>query len=184
MTNIITSVRQMVGNPLLQTYLCKVLSVDEYSCECEPVNGGANFLEVRLRSVLDGNTGGLILKPKLNSIVIIGLIENNEATAFVVAYSDIDELTFKNEGGITFEVKKDVVKINGDTHDGLAKVKELTKKFNNLENKFNSVLQVLQSVIVPLAPSGTYPFAPLFASISPLVKTTKNEIENTKVKHG
>ena len=175
----------MGGKIPTQTYLCKVISVADYSCECEPVDGGANFLNVRLRSVLDNGTGGLILKPKKDSLVLIAIIENNDAEAFVIGFSDIDELFFKNTEGMTLEVKKDVININGDAHDGLAKVKALTSKLNSLEDDINNLKLAFNSWIVTPNDGGAKLKAAAAAwSGQNLSKTQQYDIENKKVKHG
>lgn len=186
MTNIKKAIRQMAGNAPMQTYLCKVVSVDKHVCDCEPVSGGANFLDVRLRSILDNGTGGIILKPKVDSLVIIGLLENNEATAFVIAYSDIDELYFKSDGGMTFEVKKDVIKINGDTHGSVVKVKELTEKLNNLEDALNGLIAKFNTHTHPYVNVATPAVTSVTTQIDTdvITPTQKSEISNDKVKHG
>lgn len=185
MTNIKKAIQQMAGKDLMQTYLCKVVSVDNHTCDCEPVSGGANFLDVRLRSILDNGTGGIILKPKVDSIVIIGLLENNEATAFVIAYSDIDELYFKSDGGMTFEVKKDVVKINGDQQGNIL----IESKLKSELDKVNQILNALKQVCsVPInEPGNGSPSAfqaGLNTALSSLQIPSYQNISNTKVKHG
>lgn len=191
MTNIKKAIQQMAGKALMQTYLCKVVSVNNHTCECEPVTGGANFLDVRLRSVVDNGTGGLILKPKVDSIVIIGLLENNEATAFVIGYSDIELLYFKSDGGMTFEVKEDVVKINGDDFNGLVKLKELKDNLDALKQfveAMNNALPTAFNAILPTAPAPFVASGALGATTYQTSMASKQiifkDMENTKVKHG
>ena len=92
-------------------------------------------------------------------------------------------ISIEDNFGNKITTEKDLIKLNEGDNNGLAIVKELTTKYNNLENKYNSLLQILQTVIIPLAPSGTYPFAQLFASQQPLTPTQQSEIENKKVTH-
>lgn len=137
---------------------------------------------VRVRTLAEGALKSFAIVPKVGSYVLMGCIDDsNEWVVLSVAEAD---KVVADIGGITFEINSDGIQLNGDGFDGLVKVGALKSKLNSIENKVNSILQTLQSVVVPLAPSGTYPFAPLFASITALGQTQQSEIENTKVKHG
>jgi hypothetical protein len=66
----------------------------------------------------------------------------------------------------------------------MVKVGDLVSKMQQVEGKVNDVLTALQGVVIPLAPSGTYSFAPIFSpitTINPL--TQQSDLENTKVQH-
>lgn len=144
---------------------------------------GVLYNDVQLQSIIDGSGVSLLVVPKKGSAVLIGNIEHG--TGYILLSADVaDKIVIKQADDMYIEVAKNVIKLNGDSNDGLVKVKDLVSKVNGIENKVNSILQTLQSIVVPLAPSGTYPFAPLFASVTPLANTQQNEIENTKVKHG
>ena len=60
----------------------------------------------------------------------------------------------------------------------------LLKKLNNLEQLVNTLLATLQATVIPLAPSGTYPFAPLYAGVDPLTPTVADDVENPHIIHG
>lgn len=148
---------------------CVVATVDEVdlvnkTCLCLPIDESkADLMNVRLMS--DNKTGFLII-PKVGSIVVVSFISN--------------ELTYVS---MFYEVDK--ILLNGDNYGGLVKVQELTNKINALENLTNNILSALKGTTIPLAPTGTYPFAPLYAAfnlIAPI--TTKTELENSTVKHG
>jgi hypothetical protein len=65
----------------------------------------------------------------------------------------------------------------------LVKVKEITDKINKIEDKINNLLSVLSGVKIALAPTGTFPFDPIFSPITQLVKTQQSKIQNDKIKH-
>jgi hypothetical protein len=46
----------------------------------------------------------------------------------------------------------------------------------------NTILDTLKTIVIPLAPSGTYPFAPLFTTINDLPAQNKSDLEETKIK--
>jgi len=140
----------------------KSIDMDSLTCVCSPINGDADFIGVRLQAE---PADGILIIPALNSVVIVQPINNS--TGYLSMYSKVDSIQW----------------LDG-TYGGIPKVIPLTEKINNLENQINNILQVLKTTSIPLAPSGTYPFAPLYSSINPLTPTNQNEIENTKIKHG
>lgn len=155
----------MLNGQELYSIPCTVYSVDttEKTCYCIPLDKRGDLQGVRLMA---DNTVGFWMIPKVNSIVIVTMI--NEATGYVAQCSEFDFMY-----------------LNGDAYGGLVKVKELTDKINALENLTNNILTALKGTTIPLAPTGTYPFAPLYAAfnlIAPI--TTKAELENTTVLHG
>lgn len=164
--DIIDSIRKIAKeNEEIYSIVCKVknINVTEKICDCEPIDGSADLLNVRLMA--ENKTGFLII-PTDGSIVIVTML--NKYTGYVSMFSEVDE-----------------IQLNGDNEDGLVKVNDLVTKLNNLENLVNNILTTLKTTTIPLAPSGTYPFAPLYAAfnlIAPI--TNKTDIENNKVKHG
>lgn len=70
------------------------------------------------------------------------------------------------------------VEFNGGTLDGMVKVNDLVTQMNKIEENQNKILDVLKSINIPNTP---YPFAPLFSAITDLTKTTKQQLENTKI---
>jgi hypothetical protein len=141
----------------------KSIDKTELICDCSPVNGDADLLGVRLMA--EKNTGFLII-PKDESLVLVTMI--NKHTGYVAMFSEVEE-----------------IQLNGDNYDGLVKINDLVNKLNALENLVNNILTTLKATTIPLAPSGTYPFAPLytaFSNIAPI--TSKNDLENQTVLHG
>jgi hypothetical protein len=148
-----------------ETYskVCKVVAVNDTFCDVEPINGDAPISDVKL--VGSKTDTPFILIPKVNSLVVVTY--TSKSTAYIALLSEIES-----------------VKIRGDQYGGLIKVKDLVDKLNALENQVNDILNALKGITVPLAPSGTYPLAPSFATILNLQTTSKSDIENDKVKHG
>lgn len=142
--------------------LCTVISVDGGTCTVETLDTEVELKEVRLQTEA---SNGILLKPKVGSFVVV--VPMTDFEFVVVMYSAIDEITL----------------LDG-SFGGLIKINELITKVNNLENQQNNILSALQGVVVPLAASGTYPFAPLFAAITALTPTVVSDIENDKIIHG
>lgn len=178
-------IRKVIPN---MSVLCEVISVDEanYTCECKPIDGGPSYHDVRIKAIVDG-AAGLILIPKVKSTVIISAVQNNDNYRYISKYSEISKVLIECDNAMKIEINKTTgeVHLNGNTYGGLVKVQECANKIASLEQVVNSILTALKTTSIPLAPSGTYAFAPLYASINLITPvTTKNDLENTKVKHG
>jgi len=148
------------------------VDVDAGTCSATPIgeNNPTQIINIELEAEV---CDGLLIIPVVNST--ISVIYSTRNTPYVYKFSDIDSVVYS---GNTWQF--------GDgSFEGLVKVIELTSKINNLESLFNQILQILKTTSIPLAPSGTYPFAPLYAailSINPLTK--KEDISNPNVTHG
>ena len=144
--------------------VCTIDSVDltTLTCYCVPLNDDADIINVRLMANIDN---GFLLIPEVNSIVVVSFLSDD--SAYVSLVSKVSE-----------------VQLNGKNFDGLVKVQELTDKLNALENKVNDLITACSSQIVTLAPSGTFPLASFFTSVTPLIPTQQLEIENTTILQG
>lgn len=166
------------ANAIIEAKVKSVSNDNLVLCEAD----GLDIPDVQLRAIIDGNNLGILVVPKANTYVLIGSIEGRQEY-IVLNVQEAEKILIK-VGNITLDILSTVIKLNGDTHGGLTKIQSLTTKINTIENKVNAILSALQAVVVPLAPSGTYPFAPLFSPITALTNTLQSDIENTKVKHG
>jgi hypothetical protein len=139
---------------------CEVISTNEDERTCI-VQNGVNEIEVRLMPVVDD---GVLIIPVIGST--ISILQSDRYDPVIVQYSEVEK----------------IVLMGGD-NKGLVKVVELKNKLNAVENQMNNILNVLKTTTIPLAPSGTYPFAPLYASINPLTPTQQTDIENPLITH-
>ena len=155
----------ILPNSMGYSLACTVDSVDlvNKTCYCVPINGDADLQEAKL---IANNETGMLIIPEDNSIVIVSFL--SDSSYFVSMFSKVK-----------------FIYLNGDNYNGLVRVDPLVDKVNALENLVNNLLTALQGVSIPLAPSGTYPFAPIFAAYSPINPITKvSDLENTTVLHG
>ena len=156
----------------ISVFDAKVLSVDSAKRECtvSAVTGkSANEIKVRLMATVDD---GSLLLPKVGSNIIVSF--SDHVHPFVSMFSEVESIVWL--GGEYEGVP--IVKHPTNSNKGLL------KKINNLENQINDILQVLKTTTIPLAPSGTYAFASLYASILPLTPiTSQTDIEHPNIKH-
>lgn len=175
MTNIQSSIRKLAGVDLadsVKMFDAKVILVNENerTVQVEMIGGkSANKITARLMASLDD---GCYIIPKTDSTVIIAM--STHVDPYVAMYSDVLKITWL--GGYYDGVP--IVKHPTDTNKGLL------KKINNLENQINDILQILKTTTIPLAPSGTYPFAPLYTAVNPIAPvTSQTDIEHPNILH-
>lgn len=175
-----------------QIVRAKVLSVDteEWTCEVETLEGGIKRFEVKLRAVADGEETGFILIPSVDSIVLIGIVDNNESDGFIAKYSQVDGLVYvikdKTELRSTSDGKWKWV---ADTHihfdgatNGLIKIPKIVERVNNIENDIN-VLKSVFSGWTPVPNDGGSALKAASVSWfgSNLSVTTENDIKHDKI---
>lgn len=165
----------------LNAILCEVVSVDtsKRTCVVATVNADVEIKDVQLMA---GVNDGMLLIPKVGSQVVI--IYSKMTLPYISLYSELEKvICIVGDSGV--EIAADSIQFNDGSFGGLVKIEQLVDKINALENLVNTILNTLQSTVIPLAPSGTYPFAPLYASVSPIAPiTNKSDLENTNVTHG
>lgn len=162
----------------IQVLVGKVKSVDETKMVCDiDLATEPDLLDVRLRSIIDETDKGVLIVPKKDSVVLVGIIENRIESAFVLSFSEVEKIRF-----ITDEIE-----LAGNNFKGLVKVEDLTTKLNNLENAVNGLVSDFNAHThnAPQAPTGTIPtLPPLVPSSQSLTTTQVSDLENEKVKHG
>lgn len=165
----------------LNAILCEVVSVDtaKRTCVVSTVSADVQIKDVALMATVDD---GMLLIPEVGSQVVV--IYSTLTIPYIALYSQLSKIVYiVGDSGI--EVTSDSIKLNDGAFGGLTKIEPLVDKINALENLINTILSTLQSTVIPLAPSGTYPFAPLYSGVNPIAPITqKSDLENTNITHG
>jgi len=165
--------RLAFDNEQLYSKVAKVISVNdsEATVKAEIVDG-AIMEDIRLNQV--ESSLGLLIKPKVGSMIIITFTDN--VTAFVSTFSEIDGIIFQN-----------------GVNEGLVKVVELTSNINERETRLNDIVIQLTALATAATATGTAPVTgaslgtlitnALAPIITPITPTTKEEIQNDKFTH-
>lgn len=144
---------------------CTVKNIDttKMVCDCTPLDGSADFLDVRLNA---NYTKGFTLIPKDGSIVIVTQL--SDATAYVSMVSEVDEIY-----------------LAGEDNGGLVKVQDLVSKMNTIENDINT-LKTIFSAWTPVPSDGGAALKLAAATwyAQTLTPTQVSELENKTVLHG
>jgi hypothetical protein len=165
--DIITAIRQIanIGDEVY-SIVCKVkqgsVDLNEKTCICVPINGDAEIWDVKLMAK---NQTGLFIIPKDNSDVIVTM--TNKTSGYVAMFSELEE-----------------IQLNGDNEDGLVKINDLVTKLNNLESAFNQHILLYNAHIHSGGTISGSTAVPAVVDTQSLTPTIKNDLENTKVKHG
>lgn len=190
----------IIVKPLIkkQHIRAKVLSVDtsEQTCEVESLQSGGTRFEVKLRVISDGENSGFILYPKVGSLVILGILDNNEADCFISQYSAIagmlvvikdgngNELQ-KFELGNDGKVKWNAVEIHFDgATNGLVKVPDLVQKLNAIEQDLNAIKTVFTGwTPIPNDGGAALKAAASSWAGSSITQTVDSDIKHDKVEY-
>lgn len=160
--------KQIIHDEFVEMYgvPCTVKSVDEdaKTCVCSPVNGDADFIDVRLQAH-SGN--GVLIFPTVGSNVIVQPI--NTATGYLSMFSQVDS-----------------IQLLDGSFGGLIKISDLVGQLNSIENKVNDVISALKTHTHTGVSTGGGTSGPstAFTSITDLSGTTVEDIENDKITHG
>ena len=114
------SIKELAGFENTFGVICTVKSVNETDrlCDCTPVDGGADILEVKLMANIDK---GFYVIPKVDSFVIVSL--TSPSAGYVTMFSQVDN-----------------VELNGKNFDGLVKISDQTTKLNLLVTQLQAEL--------------------------------------------
>lgn len=155
--------------PQPQLYEAEVVSVEGATCTVKLVESSMEVQEVRLAA---NDSTGLIIKPKVGSRVIVGVIELEVSTLFVVQYSEVDFFQFKIENtevvfdntGVAIEQQGSSVYVQKNKTELITGQMEITLENGkvsiknagvNMKDLFGDLVTLLNSfsVITPVGPS-------------------------------
>lgn len=147
---------------------CKVKSVEGETCDCEPLNGDSDILEV---SLVAGSGDQILITPVIGSTVFVSWLSKD--IAFVSLFGDIKEIELK-----------------GSANGGVPVGQSISTRLNLIEADLNVLKGVFSGWVVPLSqggpPDGGLALKTAVTSWAgkTLVPTVKTQIESTTVKHG
>ena len=170
----------------MQVFIGQVESVDIDTQTCTVVREGApKLFDVRLNATIAEYTDRLILKPKLNSSVLLAIIENDVNEAFLLACSEIEEISLNIEEQ-SLLINKEGFVFNEGNWGGLIKIEELKTQLEKLTARVDGVIDALKKSKPAVGSSdGGKAYVDLvIAALAPFTESEDySEIEDDKVKH-
>ena len=169
------AIKSIVGVPGMMFVMGKVESVGDETCSVK-IADRIVINDVRLNASADGNADNILIKPKVGSMVLMADLSGGELRSLVViSFSALDSMTVKFEGEVV---------INGGENEGLVKVVELTEKLNAIENDINNLKSIFSSWVPVVYDGGaSLKAAATSWAVQSLQTTSKEDIENPKIKH-
>ncbi len=157
----------------------KVKSVDESKMTCEiDLQTAPDVYDVRIRAAIDSVAKGLLIVPKVGSIVLVATIEDKVTSSFIVSFSEVESINLTTEAELH---------LNGDSFGGLVMKQELQDSLDSIkqycESMHSAIANGLTSVGASTAASGAAGAAAYQAQMAASVITLK-DFESKKVKHG
>jgi len=176
-----------IKNAIPKSFIGIVNSVNEdnYTCDVDPVGGGAKFYDIRLKAVVDFEDVSIIVIPEVGSSVVCSPIEHNSNTLFISLFGRIKRVSIKVSSGGSMAIEADgTVKLNGDSFSGLVKSDELKSQLDKTNAVVNAIVEALTSWVV--APSDGGAALKVFATALLAGKVTGDysDIKNEAVQHG
>lgn len=165
-----------VGIPTIVSGKVKSVAGDTATVEYD----GLDIPDVHLMTLESGAGKSLKIIPEDGSMVVM-LRKDREAYQIIAV--DKAKQIMLQVGDMFIDIET-IIKLNGDSFGGLVKSEAVAEAINAVQDKVNTIIQILSTTIIPLAPTGTYPFGPLYASVSPMTPVQKQKFENENVKHG
>lgn len=171
-------------------FTATVKSVDWSKRECTvTLPDGREIDEVRLRAIADNSDKGIALKPKVNSEVTVGLLEDSNDILAVLLYTEIDAIELKMQDiQMTIEngklkVQANEIEFNGGNLGGMCKKDAVAQKLSALEQKHDGLANYLGALPIPV--SGSVSGAAVPANVQGFLVNTYtqgSDLENTKIK--
>lgn len=178
--------------------IVKVKSIDkEKNIIVATTDEGVDMDGIRI-GVVENNEVAVKVYPTTGSLIAIGSIDNSDADYIMLVADEIESAEIKIKDNIfkidlsgikiefknsTISIQDQLISFNGGDNGSFIIIQKLVEKLNKVEQQCNILLQKLQGVSVALAPTGSYPFLPIFSSVQPLQTTQVSDIENNKIKH-
>lgn len=162
----------------IQTEWVKVSEVDwkEKTMVAIGENNGLEYFDVLL------GLGSLNIKPKLESLALVGSIHNGEA-CFMISCEEIEEIELIDKTGFKVSLNSGLMLINGDGYGGIVNAKELKTQVD----KNTLILEKMQSVFqswIPVPNDGGASLKTMVDQFVALQRADLSSIENLKIKHG
>jgi hypothetical protein len=165
----------------------KAVDLNDFTCDVEPVDGGAIYNNVRLKCTINGMEDGIIMIPDVGSSVIISNIKNDPDNYYVNRFEKVVKYALKLVGGgsIVFDSSGNIT-LNGGLLGGIVKINELKQELLRLETNINAIKTAAGVAIAVYsgALDGGVSASAYNSSVSSLAPQNLINLENQKVKHG
>ncbi len=160
----------------------EVVLVEGNTCDIETEKDVVIY-GVKLNAISTEISNNHQIVPKVGSIVLFGLVENNPSDAVVIAYSEIEKIEVKIEDN-SFLIDNKGHVFNGGNFGGLIKIQELTKQLAKMTTRIDGIIDAINKGVPVPQDGGTALHISIKTALTTLVDVEDfGGIENEKVKH-
>lgn len=166
--------REITRSKANQIYVCTVTSVLGAKCNAMPLDGTAEFTDVRLNAVTS-SSAGIIITPAVDSIVVVNQISTVDS--YISQFSEIEKIEIEI-GDFKIRLNANEMVFNEGSL-GLPKIDKLIEKINRLEDKLKLHQHMYINAANVTTPTTEIPFDPVLTFLN----TERVELEDVKIKH-
>lgn len=136
--------------------------------------GKAERTGVRLKSVVEDSESKIVVYPAIDSVVVVGVLHNDNKELFVQKVNTIDEVIVNCPNMV----------INGGENGGLTITPELKEQLNKMSARIDALYDAIKNG-VPIAQDGGAGYQATMKAILATVAQSEDfsNIENDKVTH-
>lgn len=170
MSKVKQAIRQLSGKAPVQTFRAVVtdVDVDAETCTVKSSEGIETF-----DVLLSMHGYGLLSIPKTGANCLIGIIQNQSTSAFLIWADAIER----------YEIRAENIKLNGDAFGGIVDAKELSRQIERLNTLLNTIQNVFKTWF-PTPNDGGAALKALSAQFTDLQTADLSNIENENITHG
>jgi hypothetical protein len=153
------------------------VDLDAKTMTCKSVKDSLEWFDVSL------GLGSTVVEPKVNTKVLVGCIESQDANRFMIWCEEMESFRIANVFGFIIELKAGKMTINGDKFGGLVDAKELKLQVDKNTKVLEKIQQAFSSWTV-IPNDGGAALKGLSAQFTGLPTADLSNIENTTIMHG
>ncbi len=168
-----------------QTLLASVLEVNEEERSCRCAYGAVELDDVRLNSIIIDKPTGLVLIPKVGSLVLLGKLGlSNER--YIAQYSQVDKLIYKGEKVqlMIDDQSGEIIFNENRLSSFICDSNALQERLNMIEKDVNAAKEVFSNwVPAPQDGGGALKGAITSWAGQSLAETTQDDIKDELIKN-
>lgn len=159
-----------------------VVELADSTCTVKLVHDGLEHDDVRY-SATESSSDGLIVKPKVGSSVLVGLIGSNLNSMFLVSCDELESVQLEI-GNTKVFADKDGIEMNGGNNGGIVISKKVADELNAVIQDLNT-LKTLITGWVPVLQDGGGALKTALSTwgAQNLSSTVEATLENDKITH-
>lgn len=167
----------------VQMKLATVVQVyrDRQSCKLKPVDDAPELFDARLAAVIKDKDSHVIAWPKVDSIVVVGILNNRPTQPVILQVSEMDELEVVAP---KVTVNADETIFNGGSKEGVVNGPALNDELNKLKAYVQAIGNTLSNwTTVPNDGGAALKVAWNVAKLGKTLGTYDGQLLDDKVKH-